>query len=89
MVNMGHLKKIEQSWFQHFKKTWKAIDITIKLILKLIIHSFFPNIFQNIDPSEVIKKPKPTKTPKPIEVTPEPTPKPQEKRVLVYASRNS
>lgn len=85
---MGHLKEIKKSWFQHFIITWK-------FIIKLIIHSFFPNMFLTSSLNDVVKKTKPKKevvfvpnVPEPTMALP-PTPEVREKKVLVYTSRNS
>lgn len=84
---MGHLKDIKKNWFQHFIMTWK-------FIIKLIIHSFFPNMFLTVSLNDIVKKPKPKKeiifVPNVPETTPlPPTPEIREKRVLKYTSRNS
>lgn len=86
---MGHLNEIKKTWWEHFVITWK-------FILKLIIHSFFPNLFVTSSLNDVVKKPKPKKEVKvtfvpnvePTTVLP-PTPEVREKKVLVYTSRNS
>ena len=86
---MGHLNEIKKTWWEHFVITWE-------FILKLIIHSFFPNSFVTSSLNDVVKKPKPKKEVKitfvpnvePTNLLP-PTPEVREKKVLVYTSRNS
>lgn len=85
---MSHLKDIKKSWPQHFIITWK-------FIIKLIVHSFFPNLFLTSSLNDVVKKTKPKKevifVPNVAEQTNvlPPTPEVKEKKVLVYTSRNS
>jgi len=42
---MGHLKDVGLSWPKHFIQSWGYIFETSKVLIKLIIHSFFPNMW--------------------------------------------
>lgn len=54
-ITMGHLKENNLSWFQHFKGSWIYIWKLLKIIFKLFVHSFFPNIFRETGVKNVIK----------------------------------
>jgi hypothetical protein len=51
---MGHLKEIKMSWIQHFIGAWKYIFKLIVIIFKLVVHSFFPNIWVETGVKEII-----------------------------------
>lgn len=51
---MGHLKDSEMTWWQHFVTSWGQIWKFSKTILKLVIHSFFPDIWTDSGSKKVL-----------------------------------
>lgn len=44
---MKHLQENNMTYWQHFKIAWFYIFKITKVLIKLIVHSFFPFIWEN------------------------------------------
>jgi len=45
LSNMNHLKESGLTYWQHFRLAWYYIFKVTKVLVKLVIHSFFPSLF--------------------------------------------
>jgi len=57
---MGHLKDVDMTWSKHFIQAWGYIFGMIKVMLKLVVHSFFPNVWPDTGVKKVLNE-EPTK----------------------------
>jgi len=42
---MNHLEESQLTYWQHFRLAWYYIFKVSKVLVKLVIHSFFPSLF--------------------------------------------